>query len=155
MQKLSSVPSELLRSNLKDIILWFLKLGNSFGRVLKSLILTLSPTDFCIFPLPNDAKEIHIRLIMKSEVLIAHVPPRIATLVKARARDRQLSTSRFITKLIEKEVDEEEDETITYTYDDLLREVREAKADVKAGRMKSYSDVEELIRDLHEHAGIS
>jgi hypothetical protein len=42
---------------------------------------------------------------------IAHVPPRIATLVKARTRDRQLSTSRYLTKLIEREVEPEEEDS--------------------------------------------
>jgi hypothetical protein len=32
--------------------------------------------------------------------------------------------------------------------------VAETKADTEAGKIKSYTDVEELIRDLHEHAGI-
>ncbi|MDR2377434.1 MAG: hypothetical protein LBD54_01620 [Puniceicoccales bacterium] len=100
---------------------------------------------------------------MKSETLIAHVPPRIASLVKAQAQKRQLSTSRYLGRLIEKDIEEEkdiekeegdEDETITYTYEDLQRIVAETKADTEAGKIKSYTDVEELIRDLHEHAGI-
>jgi post-segregation antitoxin (ccd killing protein) len=97
--------------------------------------------------LPNDAKEIQIRLIMRSEALIAHVPPRIATLVKARARDRQLSTSRFLTRLIEKEVEPEKED---YTAEQLWREVAEAEA--KAGELKTYTSAKELIHDLQEYA---
>jgi uncharacterized protein YigA (DUF484 family) len=82
--------------------------------------------------------------IMKSEVLIAHVPPRIATLVKARARDRQLSTSRYLTKLIEKEVEEEE---VFYDLKDLENDLAEAKANSKV-----YTDTEELLHELHEYA---
>ncbi|MDR2377436.1 MAG: hypothetical protein LBD54_01630 [Puniceicoccales bacterium] len=95
---------------------------------------------------------------MKSATLIAHVPPRIASLVKAQAQKRQLSTSRYISRLIEKEVegdngdDEDEGETITYTYEDLLREVREAKAEIKEGKLKAYTSAEELLHDLKRDA---
>jgi hypothetical protein len=83
---------------------------------------------------------------MRSEALIAHVPPRIATLVKARARDRQLSTSRFLTKLIEREVEPEEEEDF-YDLKDLEADLAEAKANSKA-----YASTEELLHDLHEYA---
>ena len=65
---------------------------------------------------------------MRSEVLIAHVPPRIATLVKARARDRQLSTSRYLTKLIEREVEPEE-EGMTYSLEDLQNILEETETE--------------------------
>ncbi|MDR2420122.1 MAG: hypothetical protein LBD40_02280 [Puniceicoccales bacterium] len=83
---------------------------------------------------------------MKSEVLIAHVPPRIATLVKAKARDRQLSTSRFLTKLIEREIEPEEAEAF-YDLKDLEADLAEAKAN-----SKTYTSTEELLHDLHEYA---
>lgn len=81
---------------------------------------------------------------MRSEVLIAHVPPRIAILVKARARDQQLSTSRYLTKLIEKEVEEEES---FYDLKDLETDLAEAKEN-----SKTYTSTEELLHDLHEYA---
>jgi hypothetical protein len=88
---------------------------------------------------------------MRSEALIAHVPPRIATLVKAQARDRQLSTSRFLTKLIEKEVDEEE-EGMTYGPEDLRRILEETDAECRSGKRKVYSHTDAFIRDLDAHA---
>jgi hypothetical protein len=88
-------------------------------------------------------------------MLIAHVPPRIATLVKAKAQARQLSTSRFLTKLIEKEVDDEEEEG--YTVEQLWQEVAEAEAEAREGKLKTYTSAKELIHDLQEyakHAGV-
>jgi hypothetical protein len=90
--------------------------------------------------------------IMKSEALIAHVPPRIATLVKARARDRQLSTSRYLTKLIEREVEPEEEEGMAYGLEDLQRIIEETDAECLLGKRKVYSHTDEFIRDLDEYA---
>jgi soluble cytochrome b562 len=96
---------------------------------------------------------------MKSETLIARVPPRIASWVKAQAQKRRLSTSRYIGRLIEKDIkdekeidEEDEDETITYTYEDLQREVREAKAEIKEGKLKAYTSAKELLHDLKRDA---
>jgi hypothetical protein len=86
---------------------------------------------------------------MRSEVLIAHVPPRIATLVKARARDRQLSTSRYLAKLIEREVEPEKE---GYTAEQLWKEVAEAEAESREGKLKTYTSAKELIHDLQEYA---
>jgi hypothetical protein len=103
------------------------------------------PGDFFHFSLLNDTKKIHIRLIMRSEVLIAHVSPRVATLVKAKARERQLSTSRYLTKLIEREIEPEEE--VFYNLKDLEADLAEAKANSKI-----YTSTEELLHDLHEYA---
>jgi hypothetical protein len=85
---------------------------------------------------------------MKSETLIAHVPTQIATLAKAKARQCRLSTSRYLTKLIESDVAG----NIRYTMQDLQRIIVETDAECKVGKRKIYTRTDEFIRDLDEYA---
>jgi hypothetical protein len=85
---------------------------------------------------------------MKSETLVAYVPSQIATLAKAKAKQCRLSTSRYLTKLIESDVDEE----VRYTMQDLQRIIIETDAECKAGKRKVYTHTDEFIRDLDEYA---
>jgi len=79
------------------------------------------------------------------------VPPRIADLVWERARQRQLSTSRYLTRLIEEEVETD----VMHTAEELDRILEESNAEIRAGTEKVYTHLQDMIRDMHRRNGIA
>jgi hypothetical protein len=65
------------------------------------------------------------------------VPPRIATLVKAQAGERRLSTARFLTKPIEREIEREEG-GMAYSLEDLRRIMEATDAECRSGKRTVY-----------------
>lgn len=73
--------------------------------------------------------------------------PKLYQWVKEQAESRQMSISRYIERCIEAEKGDDDD-VLAYPVEDVLREAREAKEEMKAGKLKMYDTAEEMFEAL-------
>ena len=73
--------------------------------------------------------------------------PKLYQWVKEQAESRQISISRYIERCIEEKRGDDDDE-LAYPIEDVLREAREAKEEIKAGKLKMYDTAEEMFEAL-------
>ena len=73
--------------------------------------------------------------------------PKLYQWVKEQAESRQISISRYIERCIEAEKGDDDDE-LAYPIEDVLQEAREAKEEIKAGKLKMYDTAEEMFEAL-------
>ena len=72
--------------------------------------------------------------------------PKLYQWVKEQAESRQMSISRYIERCVEEKRGDDDD--MEYPVEDVLREAREAKEDMKAGKLKMYDTAEEMFEAL-------
>ena len=72
--------------------------------------------------------------------------PKLYQWVKEQAESRQISISRYIERCVEEKRGDDVD--MEYPVEDVLREAREAKEDMKAGKLKMYDTAEEMFEAL-------
>ena len=73
--------------------------------------------------------------------------PKLYQWVKEQAENRQMSISRYIERCVEEKRGDDDDE-LAYPIEDVLREAREAKEEIKAGKLKMYDTAEEMFEAL-------
>ncbi|MBR1843891.1 MAG: hypothetical protein IJ793_03410 [Opitutales bacterium] len=73
--------------------------------------------------------------------------PKLYQWVKEQAESRQMSISRYIERCVEEKRGDDDDE-LAYPIEDVLREAREAKEEMKAGKLKMYDTAEEMFEAL-------
>ncbi len=73
--------------------------------------------------------------------------PKLYQWVKEQAESRQISISRYIERCVEEKRGDDDDE-LAYPIEDVLREAREAKEEIKAGKLKMYDTAEEMFEAL-------
>lgn len=73
--------------------------------------------------------------------------PKLYQWVKEQAENRQMSISRYIERCVEEKRGDDDDE-LAYPIEDVLREAREAKEEMKAGKLKMYDTAEEMFEAL-------
>lgn len=73
--------------------------------------------------------------------------PKLYQWVKEQAESRQMSISRYIERCVEEKRGDDDDE-LAYPIEDVLREAREAKEEIKAGKLKMYDTAEEMFEAL-------
>jgi hypothetical protein len=73
--------------------------------------------------------------------------PKLYQWVKEQAENRQMSISCYIERCIEEKRGDDDDE-LAYPIEDVLREAREAKKEMKAGKLKMYDTAEEMFEAL-------
>ena len=72
--------------------------------------------------------------------------PKLYQWVKEQAESRQMSISRYIERCVEEK--RGDDDELAYPVEDVLREAREAKEEMKAGKLKMYDTAEEMFEAL-------
>ena len=72
--------------------------------------------------------------------------PKLYQWVKEQAESRQISISRYIERCVEEKRGDDDD--MEYPVEDVLREARGAKEDMKAGKLKMYDTAEEMFEAL-------
>jgi len=73
--------------------------------------------------------------------------PKLYQWGKEQAESRQMSISRYIERCVEEKRGDDDDE-LAYPIEDVLREAREAKEEIKAGKLKMYDTAEEMFEAL-------
>ena len=73
--------------------------------------------------------------------------PKLYQWVKEQAESRQMSISRYIERCVEEKRGDDDDE-LAYPIEDMLREAREVKEEMKAGKLKMYDTAEEMFEAL-------
>ena len=73
--------------------------------------------------------------------------PKLYQWIKEQAESRQMSISRYIERCVEEKRGDDDDE-LEYPVEDVLREAREAKEEMKAGKLKMYDTAEEMFEAL-------
>ena len=72
--------------------------------------------------------------------------PKLYQWVKEQAESRQISISRYIERCVEEKRGDDDD--MEYPVEDVLREAREAKEEMNAGKLKMYDTAEEMFEAL-------
>jgi hypothetical protein len=74
--------------------------------------------------------------------------PKLYEWVKEQAESRQMSISRYIERCVEEKRGDEDDDGLEYPVEDLYKDIEEADAAYKAGKMKRFETVEEMFAAL-------
>jgi hypothetical protein len=82
---------------------------------------------------------------MRAVQIITRVTPRLAEYARRKARSKQLTVSKWIERLLEREEENDSDDDIVLTEEDILERLAEAREN-----RVSYSTAKELIKSLHE-----
>lgn len=78
--------------------------------------------------------------------------PKLYEWVKEQAESRQMSISRYIERCVEEKRGDDDDE-LAYPVEDLYRDIEEADANYKAGKIKRFETVEEMFAALDKELG--
>ena len=86
---------------------------------------------------------------MKALQMSVNLKPNLFEWVQMRARQKQLSYSGYVARLIEKDM---ENDDYVITREELERRSREAHEAIDKGTAKTFDNVEDCLRDLYEAA---
>lgn len=85
---------------------------------------------------------------MKSVRVNVNLRPKLYQKVAEEAETRQVSTSRCVEDYVQKESEGGDNDGLVYSLEDLRKDIEEADADYKAGKMKFYDTAEEMFEAL-------